>query len=225
MTISASISALPWTMYRGSNKLCQLSDRLRSALGHRWVDRANRNTFRPQTYTHPDELLQLVELALAAPPNTLFVEIGSYLGASARYLGAAARLRNTKLICIDTWNNETMPDGIRDTWIDFEQNTAGVSKHIVPLRKNSSDLTAADISGKIGLAFIDGDHSYRYASQDVNVIEPLMAHRGIIVFHDATSFSGVGRALGDLLTTKRWQLGGIRRSLAWVHSADWAHDL
>lgn len=53
--------------------------------------------------------------------NSICVEIGSYLGASSCYIAASKNCQ--KLYCIDTWANEGMSEGLRDTFDEFIINT------------------------------------------------------------------------------------------------------
>lgn len=57
--------------------------------------------------------------------NSICVEIGSYLGASSCYIAASKNCQ--KLYCIDTWANEGMSEGLRDTFDEFIDNTKKIS--------------------------------------------------------------------------------------------------
>jgi len=65
-----------------------------------------------------------------------FVEIGSYIGASSSYLAAGLARNNHfgKVYCIDTWNNDAMTEGNRDTMAEFLHNTRKFSRYIEPIR-------------------------------------------------------------------------------------------
>lgn len=68
--------------------------------------------------------------------NTRYVvEIGSYIGASACCFGASAIMNaKMRILCIDTWNNDSMSEGCRDTWSEFLDNTSRYSQFITPIR-------------------------------------------------------------------------------------------
>lgn len=173
-----------------------------------------------RTFTTRQELCNLMELALACPDNATVLEIGSYLGASACYLAAGLFGRNSTMYCLDTWNNETMPGGLHDTFTQFQQNLAPVWSMIRPLRKRSAELTAADVGAPINLAFLDGDHSYETTHNDFQIVSPLMAPDGVIALHDTKSFPGVAKALGEILCDGKWRLEGHVQNLTWLKRAE-----
>jgi len=177
------------------------------------------------TFTSRAELAQLYRLASLAPKNTDALEIGSYLGASAGYIATAMKHRKGRLYCVDTWHNETMLDGERDTFAEFRNNTAKVSDVIVPIRKRSEDLQPGDLASKIGFVFIDGDHSYEACKRDFDIVSPWLPENGIVAFHDAiypltpANHPGVQRVIGIALSTGEWQFGDRVDSLCWIKRA------
>jgi len=112
------------------------------------------------TYTSMRELRALYQLASNCPQGTIALEIGSHLGASSCYIAAGLSQNNGHLFCIDTWQNETMPEGQQDTFPEFQKNTYGVKRQISSIRKRSNRVSNQDIKIPINLVFIDGDHSY-----------------------------------------------------------------
>ena len=62
------------------------------------------------------------------------------MGASSLFLAAAAKEINGTVFCIDTWYNETMTEGVRDTFIEFNQNTKDFETIIIPCRGKSKDV-------------------------------------------------------------------------------------
>lgn len=211
---------LRWLTFRSVS----LGDRVSTWAAHaaaRWAQgRGN-----PHTFTTREELAQLFRLAFTIPPDTCMLEIGAYVGASARLLGLAAQVRKTTLVCVDTWNNETMPGGLRDTHAEFIQNTSAFASNIRMVRKRSDQLVQDDVPAPVGLAFIDGDHSYASCIRDFETVVPFLHPNAIVAFHDATSFAGVSRAIGENLATRRWCMAGNTQSLVWIRRAAWAHDL
>ena len=171
-----------------------------------------------KTFTAHDELAALYDLAKALPDNAVVLEVGSYLGASACMLGLAMRGGRGRIVCVDTWNNETMPEGILDTLAAFRDNTLAFRDMISVVRKRSVDIGLQDVPGPVDLAFIDGDHSFEGVKADIARVVPLMAPAGVIAFHDAAGgcFPGVSRALGELLAEGRFVFMGATRTLAWV---------
>jgi len=171
------------------------------------------------TYTTKGELRTLYDLASRLPQGSSVVEIGCYLGASTCYLAAGLTHRNGHLTCIDTWQNETMPGGTRDTFLEFRENTAPLASMITCVRKRMADVEAADLPNTCSLAFIDGDHSFDAVSADVSRISHCVPEDGIVAFHDAVWFPGVSRAIGTLLTSGAWTLAGKVENLVWLKRA------
>jgi predicted O-methyltransferase YrrM len=144
------------------------------------------------------------------------LEIGSHLGASSCYLGAGLKPRKGVLFCVDTWNNETMPDGIKDTFSEFSANTSGLGGLIVPLRKRSTDLLREDVLTPLDLVFIDGDHSYESVKSDFEVVWPWLSEEATVAFHDTVAFAGVSRLLGEILACGEARLAGHINNLSWI---------
>src|SRR4051812_26756171 len=61
----------------------------------------------------PQERYKLYELAIG---KKKLLEIGSYLGASATCFGAAVKDQSAKIYCVDTWNNDAMTEGKKETF-------------------------------------------------------------------------------------------------------------
>ena len=178
------------------------------------------------SHTSRAELAKLYELALLAAPGTAALEIGSYLGASSCYIAAAMRERGGKLYCVDTWNNETMNEGERDTMAEFAANTKAFGSTIVPIRKRSETLVREDVRSQIGFVFIDGDHSYEACRQDFEIVKDWLPANGIVAFHDAiyplkpANFPGVQRVIGAAMASGEWQFGSPpEESLCWLKRA------
>jgi predicted O-methyltransferase YrrM len=133
--------------------------------------------------------------------NAIYIaEIGSYLGASACCFGTAANDFGTKKIfCIDTWNNDAMTEGNRDTWTEFQINTSAFNEYIIPLRGFSMDVVeeVRIITARLDLLFIDGDHSFEGVKTDWEFYKCFMKPGSIVVFHDYGWAEGVKRVVHD----------------------------
>ena len=173
------------------------------------------------TWTSPAELAALFHLAAGAPPGANIVELGSYLGASTCHLAAGAALVGGRVTAIDLWNNETIAGGERDTFADFQRNTAGAAHLLTIVRKRTQELTPEDVRPPVHLAFIDADHSYEATRTDAAFLVPLMAPEGVIAFHDTTVFAGVGRVVAELLLTGDWCIYGQAENLTSIRRATW----
>jgi len=152
------------------------------------------------TYTTNQELLKLYELAKSLPKKSLAVEIGSYIGASSLLI--AKGLHNeSKLICIDTWQNDAMTEGNWDSFSEFIKNVNTVKKKIETIR-NTSVLAGTNFNEKIDFLFIDGDHSYDAVKKDVDIWFPKLKSGGIIVMHDIGWAEGVIKVINEDIQPK-----------------------
>jgi cephalosporin hydroxylase len=149
----------------------------------RWL--AMRNASLKHAFAVPSHLTNQERVVLYDKSRSAahVAEIGSYIGASACCFGAAARERgNTKIVCIDTWNNEGMAEGLRDTWKEFKANTEQYSRFIVPVRGFSTDV---------------GDHSYQGVKADWEAYRSLLKAGSTVVFHDYGWAEGVQRVVHE----------------------------
>lgn len=169
------------------------------------------------THMTARELNRLYILARELGESAKALEIGSYLGASSCYIAAALAPKGGHLFCVDTWENQTMPEGERDTLNEFKENIKEVAHHITPIRKNSQDLTPLDfVEHHLSLVFIDGDHSYYGAKNDYEKVAPWIVGGGILAFHDCIAFEGVARTIGEALASGNWKFGGQVDNLLWL---------
>jgi predicted O-methyltransferase YrrM len=125
-------------------------------------------------------------------------------GASATVLAAAAKTRGGHVFCVDTWRNDAMSEGGRDTYGEFLQNTKPYSNWITPLRGQSSEI-AASFTQPTDLLFIDGDHSYDGVMADLHCWLPKLRDGGWLVMHDWGWAEGVKRAVQEVVVER--QLG------------------
>lgn len=149
------------------------------------------------------ERVVLYDLARGQGVSSI-VEIGSYLGASATALACGLRDAGkaaAHIYCVDTWNNDAMSDGHRDTMSTFRQHTQAFGGVIVPRRGWSTDVvgTIAAQAGMIDMLFIDGDHSYDGCRADWQAYKPLLKSSGWVAFHDIGWAEGVQRVVAELV--------------------------
>ena len=117
--------------------------------------------------TFPEKLELFCLTRIIKEKNPLVVEIGSYLGASSCFLAEGLK-RVGCVVCIDSWQNDAMTEGTRDTFLEFTKNTKKFSNRIVAVRGLSQDVhnQIVEIKKPIHLLFIDGDHSYDSVKND-----------------------------------------------------------
>jgi len=149
------------------------------------------------THLTGSEKMKLLELA-AANKTGNFVEIGSYLGASSCFIAAGIKRAGgaSKLYCVDTWLNDSMTEGGRDTYGEFLKNTSKYKEFIIPLR-NTSEAASKIFDDKINFLFIDGDHSYEFVKDDIDSWLQKLNSGAVVIFHDYGWAEGVKKAVDE----------------------------
>ena len=135
------------------------------------------------------------------------LEIGSYLGASGAALAAGLADRNgtARLVCVDTWLNDTMSEGARDTWAAFHHNTARYRARIDAVRglsAESAPAVADRLQQPLSLAFFDGDHSPEGVRRDWEAYRPLLGPGAVVAFHDVGWAEGVQRLVAESIAPR-----------------------
>lgn len=161
------------------------------------------------------ERMLLKKLSEQIVPGGVIVEIGSYVGASSCFLAEGGSKQSAHLFCIDTWQNEGMSEGPRDTFKDFQQNTRAYQTMITPLRGKSIQVVTG-FSQQIDLLFIDGDHSYKGCREDIEAWLPKMKDGGIVIFHDYGWNEEIQTAVAELMTPVQSEAGKCVDSIYWT---------
>jgi predicted O-methyltransferase YrrM len=146
----------------------------------------------------PDEGLALYEAAVASPGP--FLEVGTYCGKSAVYLGTAARESGTVLFTVDHhrgseenqagWEHHEAdlidPDvGLMDTLPHFRRTISVADlEDVVIAVVGESAAVAAHWSTPLGFLFIDGGHGPVPAHQDYERWVPHVTVGGTLAIHD-----------------------------------------
>ena len=148
----------------------------------------------------PDEGLALHDAAAGTVIDGPFLEIGSYCGKSAIYLGAAARERGTVLFSVDhhRGSEENQPGweyhepdlvdpavGQIDTLPFFRRTVhdAGLEDVVIATVADSPTL-ARFWTTPLAFLFIDGGHGTEPAHRDYELWTPLVAPGGTLAIHD-----------------------------------------
>jgi len=148
----------------------------------------------------PVEGQALFETAVAYGANGPLLEVGSYCGKSAIYLGAAARQAGTTVITVDHhhgseenqagWEHHdpSLVDpctGRMDTLPTFRKNigSAGLEDEVVAI-VGQSRTVARFWQTPLALLFIDGGHAEEYAQGDYENWAPWVQTGGALVIHD-----------------------------------------
>jgi predicted O-methyltransferase YrrM len=147
-----------------------------------------------------DEGLALYAAAVAVEVEGPFLEVGSYCGKSAIYLGTAAEERGTILYALDhhrgseenqpgwEWHEADLIDprvGLIDTLPYFRASVhdAGLEDVVVALVGESRRI-AANWSTDLALLFIDGGHGREPACADFDGWVPRLSLGATLAIHD-----------------------------------------
>jgi hypothetical protein len=173
-------------------------------------------------FTHLSEIDKkvLVRLAADLPAGSRCLEIGSYLGASA-ILVAKNLPSGATLTCVDTWQNDGMSEGNRDTYAEFHANTKPYGNRITAVRQASAEA-AKSFNGNIDFLFIDGDHSYEGCKSDFDAWAPRVKEGGLILFHDVAWAEGVQRVIREDFLPIQQGAGCIEGNIYYGHVGKWS---
>jgi len=155
-----------------------------------------------------DEGLKLYELAIEACKIGPCLEIGSFCGKSAVYLGSACKKCHSTLFTIDhhCGSEEQQPGQLYFDPEIFDSRKGTVDSlpllretlckselmdNVVPLVTRSS-AAARNWATPLGLVFIDGGHSYQTALTDYRLWSPHLLPGGFLIFHDIYPDPGKG---------------------------------
>ena len=134
-----------------------------------------------------DEAAVLSGIAAETPPNEDIVEVGSFAGRSTCSLALGARLGSSP--AIHSIDPHSGLQGIFEgsTLELFKENlrSKGLEGAVTTHNTTSMDAAAKWTGRKVGLLFIDGDHSYENVRNDFEAWVPHLARRGFLAFHDS----------------------------------------
>jgi len=149
----------------------------------------------------PDEGLALYEAGASVPVGgSPMLEIGSYCGKSAVYLGTAAEERDTILYSLDhhrgseenqagwEWHEPDLVDpevGLMDTLPTFRRtiHDAGLEAAVVAV-VGDSPTVGRHWAIPLSLLFIDGGHGTEPAHRDYEIWTPHVEAGGLLAIHD-----------------------------------------
>ena len=147
-----------------------------------------------------DEGRRLYDMALEASRMGPGLEIGSYCGKSALYLGTAFKANKAVLFSIDhhRGSEEQQPgeeyfdpdlldqrSGLIDTLPLFRRTLqqGGLEETVVPLVCRS-DVAARQWATPLSMVFIDGGHAFETARTDMECWAPHIMPGGYLLMHD-----------------------------------------
>jgi predicted O-methyltransferase YrrM len=160
-----------------------------------------KTAFSITSHLTPEERYTLFTLA---KNKKNILEIGSYIGCSAACFGAALQHDGGRIFCIDTWQNDAMTEGGKDTMFEFRKNTKEFSGLITQVRGFSTAVVdeVSRLTPMVDLFFIDGDHSYEGAKNDWESYKHFLASGSIVVCHDIGWAEGVVRVVKEDITPR-----------------------
>ena len=169
----------------------------------------------------PDSRWSILAKALESlsPPYSI-AEIGVYDGSCSELLRKL--LPTATLYLIDPWEVSTeyeSSNGVR-TIEDEEMQKAFQQvrelfaqdplTHIV---KNTSKEASSLVPNNLDLVFIDGNHDYHFVKEDIELWLPKVRPGGVLAGHDYGRFSGVKKAVDELLGSDVL----IKEDFVWLH--------
>jgi len=178
----------------------------------------------------PAEGLALYEAARAAPGHGPLLEVGSYCGKSAIYLGTAAAERTTVLYAVDhhrgseenqpgwEWHEPDLVDpaiGKMDTLPVFRRTIldAGLEGTVVAV-VGDSPVVAANWSTPLSVLFIDGGHGEEPAHADYDGWAPHLGPDGLLLIHDVFPDPADGGRPPFEIYTRALESGGFEEVAA-----------
>ena len=151
-------------------------------------------------FLDPEEGQRLYDVAYQASPLGPCLEIGSYCGKSALFLGWACKARQGTLFSIDHHNGseeqqpgeqyfdpELFSPGLYavDTFPHFRRtlHMAGLEDTVVPVVAESA-VAARAWQTPLSLVFIDGGHAFETVLKDFQSWSPHILTGGYLMIHD-----------------------------------------
>jgi predicted O-methyltransferase YrrM len=149
----------------------------------------------------PDaEAEALYDAAWAVAPVGPILEVGTYCGKSATWLGAAAHARGGRVVTVDHhrgseenqagWEHHDRElvdaeTGLMDTLPFFRRTmqSAGLEDTVVAIIGRSTSV-AAIWSTPLAMLFIDGGHAEEHAQNDYSGWAGFVAPQGVLAIHD-----------------------------------------
>jgi len=136
----------------------------------------NVNTIR--SYFNFPELY--IDRVLTAKPNAKFVEIGTYEGRSALFMGKMIKILNRNDIDFYAIDNDSRIYPVFKRYIDkFE-----LKDYIIPIKGDSTIVAKTFGDRTLDFVFIDAEHDFINVDNDIKAWLPKVKIGGIISGHD-----------------------------------------
>lgn len=160
------------------------------------------------------DVAMLLKLTVCTKPKRL-MEVGSFRGYTALYLAQHTAV-DAQIVTVDMYPEHG--EAYRDTPYDKK-----IDRRV---GKISQEMFLSDDPGSYDLIFIDADHSYEGVKRDTELILPLIAPDGFLVWHDYANWgyfdgkNGVPEYLGEL--SERLPIAHVIGSDIAIYSPAWA---
>lgn len=121
----------------------------------------------------------------------IVIEVGSWKGRSTAAIGAAVDELDGILYCVDHWLGTTGSPEVNeargtDIFNQFKKNMydVGLWSRVKPMVMSSGEAARIIADGVADMVFLDADHRYREAKNDIEIWLPKVKRNGIICGHD-----------------------------------------
>ena len=144
-----------------------------------------------------------------SPTNSHFVELGSWQGMSASFLGVEIHnsKKNIKLDCIDTWEGSAEHSDdqlvVKGTLYEtFLKNTQTLTHIINPIKMNSKSASELYADDSLDFVFLDASHDYESVKEDLRLWYPKVKPGCMFSGHDYdANWPGVIKAVNEFATS------------------------
>jgi len=145
-----------------------------------------------QIQQRPVEFARLVCVLAGYSPFSSYLEIGTAAGGTTRFLTEWLRIGRTTVI--DDGNHRKCP-----VWVTQNRNfVPNLTEYIGDSHSLGAQVFLRELTCSFDLVGIDGDHSYSGVRADWDLVEPFLAPRAIVWFHDIRACDGVAQCWGEL---------------------------
>lgn len=162
------------------------------------------------------DVAMLLKLVVCAQPKRL-MEVGSFRGYTALYL-AQHTPPDAHIVTVDQYPDHG----------EAYRHSPYVEKIERRVGKTNSELFAKDKPGSYDLIFLDADHCHAGVKHDTELLLPLVAPDGYLVWHDYANWgyfdgkNGVPEYLGELST--KLPIAHVLGSDLAIYSPAWAAE-
>lgn len=154
---------------------------------------------------NPNELVTLAcAVAICPPSDGVVVEIGTYQGRTACFLGRLLRLlgRTAPVLSIDAFDLlEEQQGNVRGNHAEYQKNVSAYHlERICMALSGLSDAAARLVPERVSVLVVDGGHTYEVVGRDLALYAHKVVPGGVIFIDDySPAFPGVVRAADEFL--------------------------